>query len=111
MIKDIPCPRRPSTKYYVKYVITYQATLVAKELIDDDIIRHNPRNPAEHGQCLENIVWEEIPARRAEKTIEEEPFTADTSVGTYSRICLRMQCVKQCTRDQIGRPNCRLHVI
>ena len=84
---------------------SHQPTVVAEQLVDNDVVRDNPADPVEERECLEYVPGEEIPARRAEEGVEEEPFTADTPTVTHTGIHLGVQGVEEGACHEVGGPD------
>lgn len=82
-----------------------KATGVTEELVNLDVVWHNPADPREDREGLEDVSREEIPTSRASESNRKEALTAHTAAVTHAGVHLVMQSVKQCTTDQVGRPD------
>lgn len=84
---------------------TYQTAAVSEHLVDNDVVRNNPAHPVEERERLEDVSGEEIPTRRGKETVEEEPFTANTTTVSDTGVLLLMESIEQRASDQIRRPD------
>ena len=83
----------------------HQAAAITKQLVDYDVVRNDPAHPVEEREGLEDVSGEEVPARRREETVEEEPLATDTTAVTDTGVDLRVQRVEERTGDQVRRPD------
>ena len=86
----------------------HQAAAITKQLVDYDVVRDDPAHPVEEREGLEDVSGEEVPARRGEESVEEEPLAADTSAITHASVVLGVQSVEQRTCHKVCRPNWQL---
>lgn len=71
----------------------------SKELVDDDVIRHNPADEREIGKTAEQIVGDEVPDSRAREDDEEKLFASHSTSTTDTSVVLSMQSVEESTVD------------
>ncbi len=79
---------------------------VPEELVDLHVVRRDPADPAEDGECLEGVPGEEVPDRRPEEGEEEESLARHAAAVAHPHVLLRVQSVEECTIDEVGGPDC-----
>lgn len=60
--------------------------LLAKELVDDNIIRRNPAHPVEVTESGEEVPGEEVPTDGSDEDVGEEPLTAEAGTVTNTSV-------------------------
>ncbi len=81
------------------------ATLVPEHLVDLDVVRRDPADPREDGECFKEITWKNVPDGRAKESEEEESLATDASAVTHARVMLRVESVEESAVDEVGWPD------
>src|ERR1700753_2364618 len=82
-----------------------QASVVAEELIDNNVVRCDPANPVEDAEGSEQISREPVPYEGANEAVKEETFTAN--VATIGLSPSTMKCGEEGGVDESARPQHR----
>lgn len=74
----------------------------AEELVDDDVVGHNPAHPVESAQGGEDVAWEEVPDKGCQESVEEEALSRHLAC---SRCLLVVQSREKGAVRQHRRPD------
>ena len=84
----------------------HQTAAVAEELVDDDVVWHDPADPVEEGEGLEDVAGDEVPAGGAGEGDEEELLAAHAPAAAHAGVDLLVERVEEGARHQVRGPDC-----
>ena len=76
-----------------------EASLRAEELVNDLVVRGNPRNPGEVREGSEEVAGNEVPAEVAAEYVEEEALAIYTTAIADAGILLGVEGVEEGAKD------------